>query len=494
MSVLDKTLLTTVGAAKYAYNDANTLPTEFAEIALGDNNGAAFIPSITDGDCVNEVYRANINSITIDPADSTIVILQLVLPAAVGGFTVREARVYDADGVVMYTANPYFIKSIDSSDQNLLFRIKRSATSNVTLLVDPSITLASHTYVINALEPYATKVGVQNCSYNYVDSTSGVSTTAYTATYTPAITAFSDGMELSIDIGNYTNTTTTPTFSPNGLTAHTIVNQGNIEVSIGDLPKVPKLRYDSTITKWVLQNPVFGLNGKLLLSTLSYPTIANATNSLTVTPAIVAGQGGNVSIAAGTLIELGRTIDSNYGVMRQAVTAAFTSPTLAVSSTYYLRAQFIGDVFTVYVQKGTDSDATPSGLVGTVNGSSGGGFDSTRLDILLAKVVTGTAGTTPTVTALKNKKVLWANGSKTDGPSASYTSTLNIALNWGRTPNAWNVDTSDFTISGGVGNAIQVGTNRASGVTLSRYTSTFTANYAYSSTGSSVLRANCEAK
>lgn len=254
MSVLDKTLLTTVGAAKYAYNDANTLPTQFAEIALGDNNGAAFIPSITDGDCVNEVYRANINSITIDPSDSTIVILQLVLPAAVGGFTVREARVYDADGVVMYTANPYFIKSIDSSDQNLLFRIKRSATSNVTLLVDPSITLASHTYVLNALEDYATKVGVQTNIYNHV--TAGGTANAITAAYSPAYAAWADGMTFFVKI-TAANTSTTPTVSPNGLTAKTIVKTGGTALVAGNLSigMIAEFKYSATLDKVLLQNP-----------------------------------------------------------------------------------------------------------------------------------------------------------------------------------------------------------------------------------------------
>jgi uncharacterized membrane protein YgcG len=273
MSVLEKTLLTTVGAAKYAYNDAHTLATNFYQIALGDNNGSDFIPAVTDGACVHEVYRANINSITIDPVDPTIVILQLVLPVGVGGFTVREARVYDIDGVVMYTANPYFIKSLNSSDQNLLFRIKRSSTSAVTLLVDPSITLASQLFVNNAINThnidaaahaaanFVTKANLQANTHLYADAAG--TTTAYTASLAPAPTVLTEGMRVVIDTNAVgTNSTTTPTFNLNGLTAHTITLNGSAALRIGDLPRFAELIYNATDTKWELLNPAE--NGKLI--------------------------------------------------------------------------------------------------------------------------------------------------------------------------------------------------------------------------------------
>lgn len=274
------TLLTDTGAAKMAFNDANVLPTEFAEIALGDNNGSFFTPQVTDGDCVHQVYRANINSITIDPDDDTIIIIQLVIPASTGGFTIREARIYDADGIVIYTANtdaipkPILADGM-ANDLNLLFRVKRANTSQVTLLVDTSITLASHQYVINAITAhnadaaahaallFATKKGVQDCTYNYAAAHNTSTTTAYKANYTPAVTALTDGMELTTDISAIgTNTTTTPTFSPDGLTAYTIKHQGGLALRSGDLPPKPRLKYDSATTSWILLNPA--TTGELL--------------------------------------------------------------------------------------------------------------------------------------------------------------------------------------------------------------------------------------
>ena len=315
MSVLEKTLLTTVGAAKYAYNDAHTLATNFYQIALGDNNGFDFIPSVTDGNCVHEVYRANINSITIDPVDSTIVILQLVLPAGIGGFTVKEARVYDTDGVVMYTANPYFIKSIGSSDINLLFRVKRSNTSLVTLLVDPSITLASQTYVINAIAAhnadtsahaalvYATKAGVQNVQYS--QATIGGTADAITGTISPAPAALVDGMEVTGRAG-FANATTTPTFILNGLgTAGTIVKGTGQALSVGDIPAAGydcQFKYKATGNKWYLLNPfVYGaLLNVQVFSTAGTFTYAPTVGTRSVLVKAV-GAGGSTSSHAATL-------------------------------------------------------------------------------------------------------------------------------------------------------------------------------------------------
>lgn len=183
---------------------------------------------------------------------------------------------------------------------------------------------------------------------------------------------------------------------------------------------------------------------------LPFPTIATSTNRLTLTPAAVAGQGGTVSVPAGVNIALCEAVTGSTGRKRAFVTPAWTSGNLAINSTYFLRAQVIAGALTFYTQNGTDTDATPGTLVGTVDGASGGGFDSTCLDMLVAKVVTGTAGTTPTVTALANAEYLYARSaemtvSAVAGPNTAGTlstatgaeSWVNLrfeTLNWGRKP------------------------------------------------------------
>jgi hypothetical protein len=169
------------------------------------------------------------------------------------------------------------------------------------------------------------------------------------------------------------------------------------------------------------------------LTSLDYPTICTATNKANVTTSIDA-VGGKVTLAAADKIELGKAVGTN-GVMMLDATTAFVSPSLAVSSTYYLRCMYVGDTLTFYVQKGTDSDAIPTGLVGTVNGASGGGFDSTVLDMLVAKIVTGTVGTIPTVTPLANAKNLEA--SITFPFTSSSQANQSATLTWARAPKIW---------------------------------------------------------
>jgi hypothetical protein len=80
---------------------------------------------------------------------------------------------------------------------------------------------------------------------------------AITATYTPAITTLVDGMRLRVRAGA-ANATTTPTFSPNGLTARTITKHGGSALAVGDIAGAGHeliLVYRSSATRWELINP-----------------------------------------------------------------------------------------------------------------------------------------------------------------------------------------------------------------------------------------------
>lgn len=79
---------------------------------------------------------------------------------------------------------------------------------------------------------------------------------AITADYSPNIT-LSD-RRLCAFIASGANTSTTPTFAPDGLTAHTIVKHGGAALDVGDIPAIEAvciLQYDLTHTRWELLNP-----------------------------------------------------------------------------------------------------------------------------------------------------------------------------------------------------------------------------------------------
>lgn len=175
------------------------------------------------------------------------------------------------------------------------------------------------------------------------------------------------------------------------------------------------------------------------LSALAFPTIATSDNRLAATAAAVAGQGGTVSIPAGVMISLAQEVVAGAtGRMRAWTTVAWTSSNLLANATYYLRAQVVGGVLQPYVQQGADADAIPSSQKGVPNAASGGGFDSTQIDILLAKVVTGAAGSLPVVTPLANKALLKFSALLGQAVTAAGDGGFNYsgvaAINWARTP------------------------------------------------------------
>lgn len=91
---------------------------------------------------------------------------------------------------------------------------------------------------------------------------------AITATYSPAAT-LQDNLIVAV-VAASANTTSNPTFAPNGLTAYTIVKGSGQALEYGDIPgseAVILLRYDSANTRWVLLNPAKGaLRGTIRIS------------------------------------------------------------------------------------------------------------------------------------------------------------------------------------------------------------------------------------
>jgi microcystin-dependent protein len=101
-------------------------------------------------------------------------------------------------------------------------------------------------------------------------STDSGSVNAIAATYTPSVTALVDGMTLNVRAAN-TNTTTTPTFAPNGLTAHTITKTGGGTLNPGDIQANGEitLRYNLANTRWEYLNAPTVSSGQVISSASS---------------------------------------------------------------------------------------------------------------------------------------------------------------------------------------------------------------------------------
>ena len=84
----------------------------------------------------------------------------------------------------------------------------------------------------------------------------GGSADAITANFTPDLTL--DDMTMCVVIAGAANATTTPTFAPDGLTAHTITKKGGQALSAGDIRAATMaciFEYNLANTRWELLNP-----------------------------------------------------------------------------------------------------------------------------------------------------------------------------------------------------------------------------------------------
>lgn len=113
---------------------------------------------------------------------------------------------------------------------------------------------------------------------------------ALTATYTPAITVLVDGQLCFVRAVN-ANATTTPTFSPNGLTARTITKAGGAALLAGDIPgnlAEIVLRYNLANTRWELINQPYNFNPQV--SNTNWVAAGGSADAITATysPAITA--------------------------------------------------------------------------------------------------------------------------------------------------------------------------------------------------------------
>lgn len=146
------TLLTDVGQAKIANAIALGGAIEITTLALGDGGGSLPTPDSTATALVNEVRCAPINTSHADPDNPAWIVVEQVLPPDIGGWTIREVGVYDADGDLIGVGNyPETYKPVlsegSSRTQTVRFVMEVSDTSAVTLRVDPSVVLATRKYV-----------------------------------------------------------------------------------------------------------------------------------------------------------------------------------------------------------------------------------------------------------------------------------------------------------------------------------------------------------
>jgi hypothetical protein len=145
-------ILTEVGEAKLANAIALGQTLKLKSLAVGDGNGTLPMPERKQKALVREVRRAGLNQLTVDPANTSQIIVEQVLPEDVGGWWIREIGIYDEAGDLCAVANcPPSYKPLmtEGSGRTQVVRIVLivASTAAIELKIDPSVILATRKYV-----------------------------------------------------------------------------------------------------------------------------------------------------------------------------------------------------------------------------------------------------------------------------------------------------------------------------------------------------------
>lgn len=154
MSKIFKSIITVAGREKIASAIVNGDKVIFSQISVGDGGGSTTTPGEEQASLVNERFRTHLNSLKLSDTEN-IIIAEMIIPPEVGGFTIREAALFDETGVCMAVANvpeTYKPALAEGSGRFTILRIwlAVSSTEAVELVVDPGIVLATVEDVINA--------------------------------------------------------------------------------------------------------------------------------------------------------------------------------------------------------------------------------------------------------------------------------------------------------------------------------------------------------
>ncbi|ECE2100693.1 phage tail protein [Salmonella enterica subsp. enterica] len=155
-----KTIITDYGKQRLiaAMSPGGTKLT-LTQMAVGDGGGNPTNPDTASTALVNEVWRAAVNSVTVDKKHPNIIIVELLIPAEVGGFWVREAGIYDEfNKLVAICSLPASEKPLleqgSGRAQTVRMTLIVSDTSIVNITIDSTTIMATNEYVDNSLEEH----------------------------------------------------------------------------------------------------------------------------------------------------------------------------------------------------------------------------------------------------------------------------------------------------------------------------------------------------
>lgn len=149
-------IVTKQGQADIATATFEQLDIRWTKFVIGDGNGTSYVPREEQTALVHQVYEGDINS--YQATDEITGYFDLILPANVGGFMIREIGLLNQDGDLVAVdclpqdeAQPKVkFDSANASRYNdmiIHFGVHIDDAENVKVQVDPNSAVASRAYV-----------------------------------------------------------------------------------------------------------------------------------------------------------------------------------------------------------------------------------------------------------------------------------------------------------------------------------------------------------
>lgn len=158
------TVITAIGAKKITDCILNGTKVNITHAAVGDGGGAYYKPTPEQTSLINECWRGEIASAIISESTPNMIDVKFIVPAEVGGFTVRCAALIDSDGDTIAICNTPDAEKVAITDGvsfplTMVMHIVVSDASVVSFSVNPSLDTVSREELDAALETFGAKAG-----------------------------------------------------------------------------------------------------------------------------------------------------------------------------------------------------------------------------------------------------------------------------------------------------------------------------------------------
>ena len=142
------TLVTNIGGAAIANATILGKKVNITEFVVGDGNGSYYTPNADMKKLKNEVWRGKPTNVKIDEKNANVMVVSTVIPAEIGGFTIREMGLVAEDGKLIAISNCPDVQKVTlntgvASELELTMQIAVSNVETIEFNIDPTIIIAT---------------------------------------------------------------------------------------------------------------------------------------------------------------------------------------------------------------------------------------------------------------------------------------------------------------------------------------------------------------